>query len=74
MRHVLQPGHIPRPLHEYATKKSWPHCSHRALTAEVLAEMLEQGYFRIEEAFLLMVRILYLNGKELFCSNPTNPS
>ncbi len=43
MRRVLQPGHIPRPLHEYATKKSWPHFSQRALTAEVLAEKLEQG-------------------------------
>ena len=30
MRRVLQPGHTPRPLHEYATKKSFPHFSHRA--------------------------------------------
>ena len=30
MRRVLQPGHTPRPLHEYATKKSWPHFSQHA--------------------------------------------
>ena len=30
MRRVLQPTHTPRPLHEYATRKSWPHISQRA--------------------------------------------
>ena len=38
----------------------------RAVTAEVLAEKVEQGYLKEEEAAPLMERILYLNGKELF--------
>jgi len=38
----------------------------RAVTAEVLAEKVEQGYLKEEEAPLLMERILHLNGKELF--------
>lgn len=46
----------------------------RAVTAEVLAEKVEQGYLREEEAPLLMERILYLNGKELWSANPASPS
>jgi len=38
----------------------------RAVTAEVLAEKVEQGYLKEEEAAPLMDRILYHNGKELF--------
>jgi uncharacterized protein len=38
----------------------------RAITAEVLAEKVEQGYLREEEAPVLLDRILYRNGKELF--------
>ena len=38
----------------------------RALTAEVLAEKVENGYLREEEAFYLLDRILYRNGRELF--------
>ena len=38
----------------------------RAITAEVLAEKVEQGYLREEEARVLLDRILYRNGKELF--------
>jgi hypothetical protein len=38
----------------------------RAVTAEVLAEKVEQGYLKEEEAPGLMERILHLNGKELF--------
>ena len=45
MRRVLQPGHTPRPLHEYATKKSWPHFSHRA-RANPCASMPHSKNFR----------------------------
>ncbi len=38
----------------------------RALTAEVLAEKVEDGYLKEEEAFALLDRILYRNGRELF--------
>jgi glucuronate isomerase len=38
----------------------------RAITAEVLAEKVEQGYLREDEASVLLDRILYRNGKELF--------
>ncbi len=38
----------------------------RATTAEVLAEKVEQGYLKEDEAAGLMDRILYRNGKELF--------
>jgi hypothetical protein len=38
----------------------------RAVTAEVLAEKVEQGYLKEEEAGDLMERILHQNGKELF--------
>jgi predicted TIM-barrel fold metal-dependent hydrolase len=38
----------------------------RAVTAEVLAEKVEQGYLTEEEARTLLQRILYANGKELF--------
>ncbi len=38
----------------------------RAVTAEVLAEKVEQGYLKEDEAAGLMERILYRNGKELF--------
>ena len=38
----------------------------RAITAEVLAEKVEQGYLREEEARVLLDCILYRNGKELF--------
>jgi predicted TIM-barrel fold metal-dependent hydrolase len=41
----------------------------RAVTAEVLAEKVEQGYLKEEEALGLMERILHLNGKELFSAN-----
>jgi hypothetical protein len=38
----------------------------RAVTAEVLAEKVEEGYLKEEEAAPLLQRILYQNGKELF--------
>ena len=38
----------------------------RAVTAEVLAEKVEEGYLREEEAGDLLDRILYRNGHELF--------
>ena len=38
----------------------------RAVTAEVLAEKVEGGYLKEEEAAPLLQRILYQNGKELF--------
>ena len=38
----------------------------RAVTAEVLAEKVEQGYLSEDEASTLLDRILYRNGKELF--------
>jgi uncharacterized protein len=38
----------------------------RAITAEVLAEKVEQGYLKEEEAPILLDRILYRNGKEFF--------
>jgi predicted TIM-barrel fold metal-dependent hydrolase len=38
----------------------------RAVTAEVLAEKVEAGYLKEEEAAPLLHRILYQNGKELF--------
>jgi glucuronate isomerase len=38
----------------------------RAVTAEVLAEKVEQGYLKEDEAAGLMERILYQNGKDLF--------
>ncbi len=38
----------------------------RAVTAEVLAEKVEDGYLRDDEAAALMKRILHRNGKELF--------
>ena len=40
----------------------------RAITAEVLAEKVEDGYLKEEEAAVLMERILYRNGRELFAS------
>ena len=46
----------------------------RAVTAEVLAEKVEQGYLREEEAAPLMDRILHLNGKELFAGKPDGAS
>ena len=45
MRRVLQPGHTPRPLHEYATKKSWPHFSQRT-RANPCARIPHSKYFR----------------------------
>ena len=45
MRRVLQPAHTPRPLHEYATKKSWPHFSQRA-RANPCARIPHSKYFR----------------------------
>jgi uncharacterized protein len=38
----------------------------RAATAEVLAEKVESGYLKEEEAASLLHRILYQNGKDLF--------
>lgn len=38
----------------------------RAITAEVLAEKVEEGYLKEEEAGALLQRILHTNGKELF--------
>ena len=38
----------------------------RAITAEVLAEKVEDGYLKEDEAAHLLGRILYRNGKELF--------
>ena len=40
----------------------------RAITAEVLAEKVEDGYLKEEEAAVLMERILHRNGKELCAS------
>jgi predicted TIM-barrel fold metal-dependent hydrolase len=40
----------------------------RAVTADVLAEKVEQGYLKEDEAANLLERILYQNGKELFAS------
>jgi predicted TIM-barrel fold metal-dependent hydrolase len=40
----------------------------RAVTAEVLAEKVEQGYLKEEEAANLLERILHQNGRELFAS------
>ena len=45
MRRVLQPAHTPRPVHEYATKKSGPHFSQRA-RANPCARMPHSKYFR----------------------------
>ena len=41
----------------------------RAVTADVLAEKVEQGYLKEEEAAGLLERILHQNGKELFTSS-----
>ena len=38
----------------------------RVGTADVLAEKVENGYLKEEEAAVLLERILHLNGKELF--------
>jgi predicted TIM-barrel fold metal-dependent hydrolase len=38
----------------------------RAVTAEVLAERVEEGYLKEDEAASLLEGILYQNGKELF--------
>jgi predicted TIM-barrel fold metal-dependent hydrolase len=38
----------------------------RAITADVLADKVEEGYLKEDEAIGLMKRILYSNGKELF--------
>lgn len=38
----------------------------RSVTAEVLAEKVEQGYLMEEEAASLLERILHQNGRELF--------
>ena len=40
----------------------------RAITAEVLAAKVEDGYFKEEEAAVLMERILCRNGRALFAS------
>ena len=45
MRRVLQPGHTPRPLHEYATRLSWPHFSQLA-GANPCARLPHSKYFR----------------------------
>jgi len=39
------------------------------VTADVLAEKVEQGYLKEEEAAGLLERILHQNGKELFTSS-----
>jgi uncharacterized protein len=38
----------------------------RAVTAEVLADKVEDGYLQEEEALVLLKRILYQNGKDFF--------
>jgi uncharacterized protein len=44
----------------------------RAITADVLADKVEDGYLKEDEALALMKRILYQNGKNLF-SGKTDP-
>ena len=46
----------------------------RAITAEVLAEKVEDGYLKEEEAEVLMERILYRNGRELSEKTSVNVS
>ena len=38
----------------------------RAAAAEVLADKVEDGYLKEEEALALLKRILYQNGKDFF--------
>jgi hypothetical protein len=38
----------------------------RAVTAEVLADKVEDGYLQEEEALVLLKRILHQNGKDFF--------